>query len=549
MAEKALKKSISLSIRLLREGRTIGDALREDHELEESPSNSGRLYLGQSPALPPTWFEFIQAFGKEKLPKLVNQSCAAVLFLEVPADKRVPEKIVALSFGTGHLFLNPDAFERGFGLRTVLNAVARSNLRGIDIATLDATTFQKRIQASRDADLQGFGIDIDRDLLRLAAGSPRDTEFARSLAGKDALTLHTKTSADDVVDKCKRAIKLYGASDYKKDFGFIDFVNPVRQQDLVRELDALAFSEIKNLIEGKKSDLHLALPDVISPEDGTEIAYFGIGLKSGQKKSFTQLAIEDYVEQLKTGDPDAVGDMADLRASHEVRVIVDGQGDKKQKRKLYDCFVYETEHKGNVYVLFGSDWFAVDRVFHKAVEDDFQKLLAKMPFVQSTKSKNEREFIKELDTNKNFLNMDQVKLSPSGAPGANLEPCDFLSKDKQFIHLKDGHSSAPISHLWNQGVVSSEAFVRDEKFRIDFRKQAQKRQKKYKKSGFDRILPDGRSKPEPAEYTIVYGVMRGRLHKSGALTLPFFSKVSLRTVARRIQLMGFAVELHLIERT
>jgi uncharacterized protein (TIGR04141 family) len=94
--------------------------------------------------------------------------------------------------------LSRDSFERNFGLRVVLNAVARSNLRSVDVAALDATTFQKRIQASRDADLQGFGIDIDRDLMRLAAGSPKDGSFARSLAGKDALTLATKTSPADV---------------------------------------------------------------------------------------------------------------------------------------------------------------------------------------------------------------------------------------------------------------------------------------------------------------------------------------------------------------
>ena len=53
-----------------------------------------------------------------------------------------------MSFGTGHHSLEPDSFERNFGLRVVLNAVARSNLRSVDVATLDATTFQKRIQAS-----------------------------------------------------------------------------------------------------------------------------------------------------------------------------------------------------------------------------------------------------------------------------------------------------------------------------------------------------------------------------------------------------------------
>ena len=471
MSDVGQARSITLSLRLLRDGRTVDNALRADHELEEQEAEIGRLFVGQSPAVPPTWFGFVGEFAKEDLGRLVNQSCGAALFLEVPpAGKGASKRTIALAFGAGHHSFEPDAFERSFGLRVVLNAVARSNLRSLDIATLDATTFQKRIQASRDADLQGFGIDIDRDLMRLAAGSPRDSSFARSLAGKDALTLHAKTSPADVIEKCKTALKLYEAADYKKDFGFIDYVRPVNERDLLKELNQIAFAELAELVKGNESDLHITLPDIISPEESVEIGYFGIGLKSGQKQGFNQLAIEDYVAQLKAGKFEEIDDMGALQASHEVRVIAHGQGDKKHKRKLYDCFVFEIELRGDVYVLFGGGWFVVDKAFHKAVDVDFQKLVSKSPFVPSTKCNNEKDFISELDANKHLLNLDQVKLSPTGAPGASLEPCDFLSKSKQFIHLKDGHGSAPISHLWNQGVVSAEFFVRDEKFRVDLRK-------------------------------------------------------------------------------
>jgi uncharacterized protein (TIGR04141 family) len=352
---------------------------------------------------------------------------------------------MALTFGTGHHALDPDAFERGFGLRVVLNSVTRSNLRSLDVATLDATTFLRRIQASRDADLQGFGIDIDRDLLRLAAGSPRDLTFARSLAGKDALTLHTKTSRADVIDKCKKALMVYRADDYKKDFAFIDFVTPVQQRELLEKLDALAFADLASLVNGGISDLHIALPDIIDPEEGVDIGYYGLGLRSGAKPAHTQLAIEDYVAELKAGDFNQIPDMAALRASHEVRVIADGEGDKKRKRKIYDCFIFEVTRLGNIYVLFGGEWFAVDKVFHASVESGFNKLVSANPFVSSTKKTNEREFIEELNSHKDLLNLDQVKLNPAGMPGANLEPCDFLSTAKQFIHLKDGHGSAPIA--------------------------------------------------------------------------------------------------------
>jgi uncharacterized protein (TIGR04141 family) len=118
----------------------------------------------------------------------IEESVGAVPSVPDPAKAKL-FKTVALAFGTGHHSLNPDAFERNFGLRVVLNSVSRSSLRSLDVAILDATTFQKRIQASRNADLEGFGINVERDLLRLASGVPKDTSFAKSAAGRDVLPL------------------------------------------------------------------------------------------------------------------------------------------------------------------------------------------------------------------------------------------------------------------------------------------------------------------------------------------------------------------------
>ena len=91
--------------------------------------------------------------------------------------KKTLEFTCAISFGTAHHGLDPEAFERSFGLRAVLNAVTRSTLRALDSATLDATTVKRRVQTSRNSDLQTFGLDTDRDLLRLAWGSPTDSNF------------------------------------------------------------------------------------------------------------------------------------------------------------------------------------------------------------------------------------------------------------------------------------------------------------------------------------------------------------------------------------
>lgn len=210
--------------------------------------------------------------------------------------------------------------------------------------------------------------------------------------------------------------------------------------------------------------------------------------------------------------------------------------------------MYEVIYKKKTYVLFSGEWYCIESKFFDAVEKDYQALLG-VSFHLKTKAKNEQELISELDKNSNLLNLDKVKASPSGAKGANLEPCDFLSRRKEFIHLKDGHGSAPISHLWNQGLVSAESFIRDDVFRKSMRDSAIKRQKAAKKSKFELLLPDGRSKVTSTDYKVVFGIMRHPYQRSKRLGLPFFSKVSLRAVASRIQLMGYAVEVHLIEKT
>lgn len=540
--------TLTLSIRLLRKKWNITNSLRKESQLERVEANEGQIYIAQTPESAPKWLNIINEFSAAGDIQLENKSCSAIIFIEVqPDDRRQTSRTFALTFGTGHHALEHDAFVRGFGLKVALNSISRSALKNIDTATLDSTTIQRRIQASRKSDLSGFGIDFQSDLLRLAGGVPTDSNFAKAITGRDALTLTTKISSNEIKVKCKEALKLFNANDYKKDFSFVDHIIPVYDKATTNALDRKLFSELKALLNGTPSDLHIATPEVIDPEETRSFAYFGLGFNSGTKNTYEEIAIEDYIHELSSGRPNDVPDIASLKASHEIMIVTNGHGDKTKRQRIYDCFVFEATYNSKSYVIFSGSWYCIEKNFFELVNNEFNSLIHK-PFRRSTRAKNEQEFIEELNTDQNLLNLDKVKASPSGAKGSNLEPCDFLSRKKEFIHLKDGHSSAPISHLWNQGLVSAESFLRDEVFRKAFRDSAIERQKSFKKAGFEKTLPDGRSKPNASEYKVIFGVMRHRYTKSNKLGLPFFSKVSLRAVASRIQLMGYTVEVHLIEK-
>ncbi len=528
---------------MLQKGVTAETALKKDHDLEEVPSTVGRLFVGQNPATPPNWTTFLIHYSADLGARLRTQSCSAVLIIEAGADRK--KRLFAVCFGQGHHALNDDAIQRGFGLKVVLNSVSRNHLRTLDTASLDTTVMQRRVQASRDSDLSAFDLDANSNLLRLASGTPKMGDFATALAGKDALNLRAAVAPEKLTDHCGTALKLYESSDYKKDFAFIDYVRPVGERPLNEELDAIAFAELKCMVAGDVSDLHLAIPDILSPDAYLEVGYFGAGLSPGQKTSYAEISIDDYVKEIVKGDFTQIADMSELKSSHEIRVVTDGEGDKSHKRKLYTCFVYEAQLRNDLYVLFDAQWYLVSRDYYKQINDAFAALL-KSAFCKKTNALNERDFIEELEKEPGLISMDQTKVFPKGASRAALEPCDFLSCTKQLIHLKDGHSSAPLSHLWNQGLVSAEAFVSDDTFRKGFRSETQKREKRFGKQGFAKLLPNGRSKLVPSDYTVVFGVMRHPYAASGQVGLPFFSKVALRAAAERITLMGFPVEVHLI---
>lgn len=140
------KASMTLSIRLLRIDRTVDQAFRPDHGLEEKEADGARLFVLQSDPVPPSWQSFVGEFSRHPLDRLSTQNCGALLFMEITTDDPEPvTRTMAIAFGSAFHALDPNAFERSFGLRVALNSMPRANLRNLDVATLDATTMQKRI--------------------------------------------------------------------------------------------------------------------------------------------------------------------------------------------------------------------------------------------------------------------------------------------------------------------------------------------------------------------------------------------------------------------
>lgn len=542
---KAKKTTRTLTLRLLRESKTISDAFTESYAEKTSKVLTKKpwqkidgawLFTGQIYSNPPGWLSFIDS-GKNLIDESLHTGGAgAVIF--IPIGKRY----VAVCFGHIHIALEDDAFERQFGLKVALNSIPSNRIRTLDIATPDAVTFQKRVQASKDSELSQFGFDTVRDLARVAGGTPLDITVGKFMAGKDSLSLTCEIEVDDLQSKCKQVLTIYKKDDYKTDYAWFDNLKVVKEDSVLQQLDAKLYEELMQLMTGGVSMLHLTPPEIVNYMEGSELHYNGFGSKG---TTFNKLSIEDYVNELSRCK--FTGDIDEIRSKHKVNAKTGDASKFSEQWKLYDCFIFEVElsidGENLVFVLFGGDWYCVNADFKKQIESYFDAV-KRITVVGKTKCSNEQKLIKNLHENRpDLLMLDQTKINPRGVPNAFIEPCDFFSDKKQFIHLKDANSSGAISHLWSQAVVSATALAVDPNFRKDLRNVVQKK----KQPNFLKLLPTAAEKVNRDEYTVVFGLMR-KPYVNGSIDIPFFSKVSFQPAAQRLEQLGFPIAIELIEK-
>src|SRR5699024_9615124 len=140
---------------------------------------NGKLFIGHNNEIEPDWFKQIKT-GINSSNVITNQSTRAVLLL-----KR-KNRFIAFTFGHGKHMIKIDAYERGFGLKMVLNNCEVEKLKSIDAATVDTVTVQARTQTSKSSTLPTFNIDNYRDFLQAIKAEAKDYDrYGKILSGRD----------------------------------------------------------------------------------------------------------------------------------------------------------------------------------------------------------------------------------------------------------------------------------------------------------------------------------------------------------------------------
>jgi uncharacterized protein (TIGR04141 family) len=535
-AQKRKGKTRNLTFLLLRKGfKAPEEALKNTDglikcEVDPALGLVGELYLAPAHEREPRWFDFLREGVTAPLPALTSGVPSGVVFI------RASSRLFALTFGQGRHLLKPDSFELDFGLKVTLNTADPAKLRSLDLRTFEELTVHTRRQVSRGSSLDAFGVDVYRDLLRAFTGEPTDPELAKRFTGKDALVLNGPLDFASLSKKCARLLEAFESQEYRKKFPWVDHIQPIRDSARVTELN----KQMLALLKGRKLEkAHLAPPDMVGWE-GVSGFYYP-GERGGDVHPDLDLEeCLDVIAAYERVDRDGFEPtIDDLKKRYKIRAVYDEDAREVDRWPFYDCLVLELDTADALYVLSAGQWFRIKKAFVTDVETKVARLARNMPRLPPAGANQKEGAYNRAASraSKSLALLDEQLIKCTGARTA-IEACDLFSDERQFIHVKRKTRSSTLSHLFSQGLVSAEAFLRDPGFREELKARVKKAQ-----PVLANLLGDPASKPAPHLFEVVFAVITGE-PRTGAqwpLSLPFFSLLNLSMAAERLELLGFRV--------
>ena len=520
---------------LLAKPLTNGKPKRISVDVYPMTSGIGTLYVRKPyTKTRPEWVTYLSPAleNPEALEKLVSKSYSAILVVKVDGRQFV------LAFGHGRHMIDMAVIEYRFGLRVALNSIAPNRIASIDKQTFDANPKISREQAIKAGEVSSYGINAEQDMLRAIVGitDPEHADFLGGvIAGMDSLKIAVKAEANELQQTLSYALQRAASGDYLKTdggrasaFAWVDNLSPVSDRSVVAELDKELW---RILTQEDRSSVWMAIPEIVDWHDVDGFSYSAPG--GNRPEELSQfLDVGDFVSSLRRN--------ATLKTL-KGRLIYMWLGSSAHPISFpaYRTIYAEIKRHAETFILNAGNWFKVSRSLEQRVNDFFNTLVAQTsrpnpPFVDYDHI-DEADYNAEIPTHDPSYVLLDRKLVQFGGGHSTIELCDLFHSagaggNAQLVHVKRGRSSAMLSHLFAQGLVSCELLTGEQNFVSQVDDQLAQ-------AGFTPLgtVIDGR------DYDLVYVIVDGP--PGSALDIPFFSKVNLESSAKRLQRYGFTVKL------
>lgn len=477
---------------------------------------SAELYIKtQTPKNPPPWTRLFTADNQVDSAQFGTSANVGAVFIV-----RHLGATFLFSFGSGFHLLKPEAIERDFGLKVTLNSVDPDKLRSLDKASYDHNPLNSRTQSTRDVDIFNLHLDSEMEMLYAITGASLVDVFGCNVTGRDALTIAVEAKLKDIPKILAEALLRYRAKLPEK-FSWVDNINRVRDLD---EIEILDMELDEQLAADAYHEFWLGEPEIVDWE--FQLGYsFDLYPRSPR---YIVLSFQDFISYLNGVSP-----TVQLLKDHIIHVN-NSEYQSIKSWSVYRCLYAEINFGGDQYILRNGIWYKVNHNFVSIVDDYLSDLEIhdfKFPLYAHDREEEYNDHVSQSE--KNFCLMDKKNIKIGGVYD-KLEHCDLIRNGNEFVHVKLYRSSSTLSHLFFQGSVAAESFIKD----------AWYREKLNPKLPVSIQLKDVKSRPNPNNYKIVYAIATT---KKIPQQLPFFSKVTLKNSLKTLRALDYKVALAKID--
>jgi uncharacterized protein (TIGR04141 family) len=502
-------------------------------------ADESALFTFPGAPVTPKWVKHLEpAFRIEE--RLTSQAPCAVLIF------KIHDRIFALSFSYGHVYLDDAKTETDFGLKVAINAVSDDKLRSVERSNIGAA-IRDFAQAAGQRELKAFGFDEALDLIRKVSGYAADDDFADLVTGARALRFSKKMEIADVPDAATEALELFGKDTYRNTaFKIIDFLSPVLDGQLAEKLD----EELVKAIRDGTDEFEVAIPDILPTSVGT----FRFE-RAGFSDYHPDLSLDLYREEI--GNSLSALTIDDIK-KHRIAAYSEGGDTHIHSWSVRQALVGTVILNNGRYALNEGVWYRVDQAYKDAADLAFQRLKgtpdpAFIPFRKTIgvrqKGKKPKAYYQSEETYNNeraqasgYLLLDRKLIEIPDEPGRGIEACDLLDVEgRRFIHVKkSSRQSSVLSHFFKQGANAAQMVRKYPPFRNALVAKV--------RGLYGDAIADTLDSSLDEKWTVEFQIADVP-RRTGDYDILFFSKLSLRDEARDMEAMRFDVSVKFIRLT
>ena len=475
-----------------------------------------------------TWASDFETLVSKQTRIPPNEYSKAVVVIKVTSRKN-QTRIMSIAFGYGESLLDSAKYENDFGRNIAAQKIPDSGVLSAGTIQISDAIIQmeKQYAGTRNGGIQQL-VTSQSEFPNSISGTWRNGKIETKLEGRGALLKAKRLmNLEDLVNDLKVYLETYLDPSDMSDWA--TRLTQIRTGDLKNQLDnelmagiitdnveyGIAWSDYR-MVDDLSTDLLKRIPNV-SPVNQIKW-YIQKQVKKNQNYNALQL-----LKKIKTSKLIAVDD-----AGVEVN------------QPLYLGIIAELIDDSHRYLLFNGAWYQVAKQFYDSLEAKIKNVpVYETPLPPLVTELNDKGTIHhEAEGTYNIKLADYVeggrlfdKVNFNNEKGKMLrgviEPADVITLKRELFFVKKGDSSAALSHLFLQGLVSAKLLAGDDE-------------------GSYRHFLNGLLDPHHevfsdnvtnAKVTLIFVIIRST-HQ-----LPFFSMISFSEVLDNLREMGYVIKI------